>query len=205
MWKIVAENLTQKFNRRMVFGDISFQVESGNSLALAGPNGSGKTTLVRVICQLLRPTSGNLKYYRDENQLGPHDVYSSLGLVGPYLQLYNDLTALENFSFFSKIRGMTVDNSCLARLMDRLGLRGRELDELRTFSSGMLQRMKYVIATMHDPHILILDEPSANLDEAGIAIVHELMEEQRKKKILIIATNEPEELKFGREKIYLSL
>jgi heme exporter protein A len=204
MWKIVAENLTQKFNRRMVFGDISFQIESGNSLALAGPNGSGKTTLVRVICQLLRPTSGNVKYYRGGSQLGPPEVYSSLGLVGPYLQLYNDLTALENFSFFSRIRGMTVDNSRLPRLMDRLGLRGRELDELRTFSSGMLQRMKYVIATMHDPHILIVDEPSANLDEAGIAIVHELMEEQ-KKKILIIATNEPEELKFGREKIYLSL
>ncbi len=205
MWKIVAENLTQKFNRRIVFKDIFFQIGSGHSLAVTGPNGSGKTTLVKVICQLLQPSSGVVKYIRDGQGVERLDIYSCLGLVGPYLQLYNNLTALENFSFFSRIRGLPVDNTRFRKLMDRVGLKGRELDELRTFSSGMLQRMKYVIAVMHEPHILILDEPSANLDEAGIMIVHELMEDQKKDKILIVATNEPGELSFGEEKIYLSL
>ena len=125
-------------------------------------------------------------------------------MVGPYLQLYNNLTALENYSFFAKIRGLSINISYFKALMKRMGLAGRELDELRTYSSGMLQRMKYVCALLHQPEILVLDEPTSNLDEKGCSIVHQIMQEQKKEKILILATNEPGEIKFGDKKVQLT-
>jgi len=203
MWQITASQLSQKFNQRLVFENISFQISSGHSLAFIGPNGSGKTSLIRIICGLHRPYHGQIQFTFKNRLVSGRQVYSQIGLVGPYLQLYNQLTAFENYAFFARIRGLAVDSSHLKRLMDRFGLRGRELDELRTFSSGMLQRMKYVIAVMHQPECLILDEPTANLDEAGAALVYELMQDQRKNHILIFATNESSEVKLGDNHIAL--
>jgi heme exporter protein A len=204
MWKVVGQNLTQTFNQRSIFNDISFDVQSGESLVLTGPNGSGKTTLIRIICHLLRPISGHVDFLLTNQKKEAKDLYSIIGLVGPYLQLYNNLTALENYSFFAKIRGFDIDINLFKSLMKKMGLAGRELDELRTYSSGMLQRMKYVCALLHQPEILVLDEPTANLDERGCEIVYQIIQEQKNKKILIMATNEPGEIKFGDKKIQLS-
>ena len=204
MWQITGSHISQKFNHRLVFKDISFEVASGHSLVLTGPNGSGKTTLIRIICQLNKPYDGQVQFAQDQNNVPSQRIYPQLGLVGPYLQLYNHLTAFENYSFFARIRGLAVDSTELKKLMDRMGLKGRELDELRTFSSGMLQRMKYVIALLHQPEFLILDEPTANLDEAGSALVYEMMEEQKKHRVLIFATNESAEVKLGETKIALN-
>ena len=204
MWKVIGDQISHKFNKRTIFSNISFAVESCCSLVLIGPNGSGKTTLVKIICRLLRPTSGKLLIYQDSQVTDSHRLYSTVGLVGPYLQLYNNLTALENYTFFSRIRGLPVDVNFFRELMRQFGLKGREMDELRTYSSGMLQRAKYVMALIHRPEILILDEPTSNLDEEGVKIVYELIQKQRKDKILILATNEPEEFKFGDEQIVLS-
>jgi heme exporter protein A len=203
MWSIQGKTITQKFNQRVIFEGISFVVNSGQSLLLTGPNGSGKTTLVRIICHLLRPHSGNIEFRRQDQQMHWTNLIHHIGLVGPYLQLYNNLTAFENYRFFSRIRSLPSDQDYFKALMDRFGLRGRELDELRTFSSGMLQRMKYVIALLHQPEILVLDEPTANLDEAGAAIVYQLMTEQKKDKILILATNDSKEFQFGEQKVSL--
>ncbi len=204
MWKIEAQGIAQQFNRRMIFKDISFRVHSGESLVFTGRNGSGKTTLVRILCQLIRPYRGEVRFLRDDQPVPGDKIYPYLGLVGPYLQLYNNLTALENYTFFARIRGLPVDLPRFRRWMDRLGLKGRELDELRTYSSGMLQRVKYVMALFHQPEILILDEPTSNLDEQGAAIVYEIMEEQKRQHILILATNEPDEIHFGDYEVKLA-
>ncbi|MEJ2634852.1 MAG: ABC transporter ATP-binding protein [Calditrichia bacterium] len=204
MFEIHADQIAQKFNQRIIFRDISFKIKSGHSLVFLGPNGSGKTTLVRVICQLIRPTKGKVRFFRNDEEIKQDQIYPFLGLVGPYLQLYNSLTALENYEFFAKIRRQPVDVNHFKKLMGRMGLAGREMDELRTYSSGMLHRVKYVMALIHQPEILILDEPTSNLDEKGAEIVYEIMEEQRRSKILIVATNEPEEIKFGEEQIRLA-
>lgn len=204
MWKIVGTQISQKFNKRLIFDNIEFDIESGDSLVLTGPNGSGKTTLIKVICKLIRPSNGSIAFYKDDTKIEHSELYPYIGLVGPYLQLYNSLTALENYTFFARIRGLPVDINNFKKLMSQMGLKGRELDELRTYSSGMLQRAKYVMALIHQPEILILDEPTSNLDEKGSEIVYEIMMKQRQDKILIIATNEPEEFKFGEKQIRLS-
>ena len=203
MWKVVAKNLSQTFNQRNIFKDISFEVKSGESLVLTGPNGSGKTTLIRIICNLLRPISGKVDFLFEDQKREAKDLYSTIGLVGPYLQLYNNLTALENYTFFAKIRSLEIDIDFFKSLMKKMDLTGRELDELRTYSSGMLQRMKYVCALLHQPEILVLDEPTSNLDEKGCDIIYQIMQEQKREKILILATNEPGELRFGDRKVQL--
>ena len=111
------------------------------------------------------------------------------------------LKECQNYQFFSKIRGLDIDIQQFKILMDRLSLRGREMDPLKTYSSGMLQRAKYVMAMLHKPNILILDEPTANLDEEGSAVVYDIMKEQMNQKILLLATNEPDEIKFGTARV----
>ncbi len=204
MWRIKARGLSQQFNHRKIFEDISFEISSGESIAIVGPNGSGKTTLIRIISQLLRPRVGEIRYFENSSEKKAHELYSAVGLVGPYLQLYNHLTAMENYSFFCRIRGMPFDQRRFKDLMDKLGLSGRELDELRNYSSGMQQRMKYVCALLHQPEILLLDEPTSNLDEAGSQIAFRIIEEQKKDGILILATNKNEEVKFGDSQINLA-
>jgi heme exporter protein A len=204
MWEVAGNKLGQSFNNRIIFNDITFQVKSGGSLVITGPNGSGKTTLLRIICHLIQPKLGKVTFFHKNKIIRDDRIYSHLGLVSPYLQLYNNLTALENFNFFSRIRSIQPDISVFKEMMENLGLRGREMDEVKTYSSGMMQRLKYVMALIHNPEILILDEPTANLDEEGIANVYEIMEKQKKSKILILATNEHEEIRFGEIQLRLT-
>lgn len=201
MVRLMAQNVGKHFNDRRVLENISFQLNSGESLVITGPNGSGKTTLIRILAGLLSPSSGNVFYEINGKQYKPYEVYPLIGLVGPYLQLYMNLTAWENLVFFSRIRGLAVRKAHLLELMERLGLAGREQDELRAYSSGMLQRMKYVVALLHQPEILMVDEPTSNLDETGVQIVYQILEDYQKDRIVIVATNEPEEVRFGRKRV----
>ena len=106
MFKIKATNLSKKFNERLIFKNIQFELQSGQSLAITGHNGSGKTTLVRIISGLLSPTDGDIQFFNESHEISIQEIYTFIGLVGPYLQLYHNLTAMENLMFFSKIRGL---------------------------------------------------------------------------------------------------
>lgn len=203
-WRLKAENVSQYFNHRKIFENVSFSVQSGKSVVLTGHNGSGKTTMMRILAGLLRPSAGKVELSHNGEKLDGEARYQAIGLVGPYLQLYNQLTAWENFEFFSKVRGLKADKQHFRQLMARVGLKGRELDELQTYSSGMLQRAKYVMALIHQPPVLLLDEPTSNLDEEGAQVVYEIMREQKERGILILATNEPGEIKFGDTEIRIA-
>lgn len=205
MFKIKATNLSKKFNERLIFKDIQFDLQSGQSLAITGHNGSGKTTLVRIISGLLSPSDGKIDFFSDTNKVEIEEIYSFIGLVGPYLQLYHNLTAMENLVFFSKIRGVGINKSRILELTKLLGLKGRELDYVKNYSSGMQQRLKYVFALLHSPEILIVDEPTSNLDEKGMEIVYNILKNQMKDRILIIATNNPEESRFGQKQVHVGI
>ncbi len=199
--KIIAKNIHKNFNKRLVLRDISFELNDVDSLVITGPNGSGKTTLVKIICGLLSPNKGSIDFFDDKYALERDTANRHIGLVSPYLQLYKDLTAWENLSFFAKARHGKIDKNRIFDLLRLVGLKNREHDALKTYSSGMLQRIKYVAALYHLPRVLVLDEPTANLDEAGKQIVHNIIKEQKKDKILIIATNEAEEIAFAAQRV----
>lgn len=205
MFKIKAANLSKKFNERSIFKDVGFELQSGQSLAVTGQNGSGKTTLIRIISGLLSSTGGTLVFSEDDQEISIEQIFAHIGLVGPYLQLYNTLTAMENLVFFSKIRGLGTNQSRIFELTKQMGLAGREMDYVKNYSSGMVQRLKFVFALLHEPPVLLVDEPTSNLDEKGMEIVYGILKKQMENKILIIATNNPEESRFGQRHIHIGL
>ncbi len=195
--RVVANNIHKRFHLRRVLKNISFEVQQGSAVVITGPNGSGKSTLVKILTGLLSPTGGEVQYEVAGKLMAPSNVIHDIGLVSPYLQLYPDLTAREHIQFFARLHGCTNEIERSEALMTRFGLAGREWDTIRTYSSGMLQRMKYVLALLHQPSVLFLDEPSANLDAEGKAVVAQLIQEYKQEHIVILATNEVDEISWG--------
>ncbi len=195
--RITADGIYKQFHVRRVLKGISFTVEKGQSVVITGPNGSGKSTLIKILSGLLRPSKGKVQYFNGNTSRQPTELLPAIGLVSPYLQLYPDLTAKEHLEFFGKMRGISGPFQKGLKLMAQFGLKGREADLIKTYSSGMLQRMKYVLALLHQPAVLFVDEPSANLDEEGKETVYALIREYKHDHIVILATNEPQEIHLG--------
>lgn len=187
--ELSGNKLTKVFNRRVIFEDISFSLSPQHTLLISGPNGSGKSTLVKLISGVLTPTRGEVRVALEgEDALA--SLHAIIGLVSPYLQMYDEFTARENLQFSLAARGLRNLEPEIQPLLEELQLRGRLDEPVRTFSSGMKQRVKYAFALIHHPPILILDEPMSNLDVNGVELVKELMRQQRLEGILIVATND---------------
>jgi heme exporter protein A len=195
-----AQSLGKKFNRRTIIDNISFSLTAPSSLALTGKNGSGKSTLCKMIAGILEPSSGSVSIWQ-EGKSSP--AAPSIGLVTPYLNLYDEFTAAENIRFLSRIRSRLPDEKRLRILMEKVDLWKRRDDEVGTFSSGMKQKLKYVFALVHEPPVLILDEPTSNLDDDGIRFVVDVIEEQKRNGLLVIATNDADESSWCSEHIHL--
>ncbi len=199
-----AVGLRKVFNRRVVFKELSFEVKSGQVLSITGPNGSGKSTVSKIICGVLTPTSGEVFLSNGEGRIDREKVYKYIGMVSPYLELYGEFTALENLKI--EIRARKLPKSAEEKaleILERVGLFSRRNDELKGFSSGMKQRLKYAAALIHEPDVLVLDEPTANLDVAGTDMVFSVIERYRKDKIVVLATNDLEEAALGDVKVLL--
>jgi len=191
------ENLSQRFAARQVFSGISARAESGETLVIAGPNGSGKSTLLKIIAGLLPPSGGRASVSSGGENLDSAERRRLIGYVSPDLSLYSELSGAENLLFFGRLRGLNLAREDLIRLLDRVGLKGRGRDFVGSYSAGMKQRLKFAFALMHEPPLLLLDEPTANLDSQGAAVVRSIVADQRKIGIAVIATNDEAEVKWG--------
>ncbi len=193
-----AESLKKEFNRRVIFDAISFSLHEGESFVIAGRNGSGKSTLVKILCGLLSPTRGSVRVNVEGKEVAPDLLFRYIGLISPHFNMYEEFSGIENLTLFGKIRGL--ENNIVhdaEELLRQFNIFERRNDEVRTYSSGMKQRLKFAAALLHRPEILVMDEPTSNLDEEGIATVRFVMEQQRQRGILIIATNEKDDLKYA--------
>jgi heme exporter protein A len=199
-----ATGLTKLFNRRRIFADVAFQLGAGQALGVTGRNGSGKSTLVKILSGVLSPTRGEVSLQRAGELVPPIDRYRHIGLVSPYLQLYDEFTGWENLDMVRNVRGIRAPDAFLAQLLERVNLKDRSHDLVRTYSSGMKQRLKYAFALVHEPAILILDEPTSNLDRDGIRTVYGIMEEQKARGILVVATNDTEDLAYCEQLVDLN-
>lgn len=197
--KLTLDKISQKYPGRKVFRDISIEVEKGEKLVITGPNGSGKTTLAKIIGAIIRPSSGVVKMELDDKTVSGSGMIPYIGLVAPDLILYDELTGAENVRFFASVADCDLEN--IAHLFTRFGLENREGDLVRSYSSGMKQRLKYILALLRKPSLLILDEPTANLDEAGRLMVREIINQHDG--ITVIATNEQAELEYANKTIIL--
>jgi heme exporter protein A len=200
---ITARDLRKDFNRRPVFSGVSFDLKNGDTLAVSGRNGSGKSTLLKIIASLISPSAGSFSMTVDGSAVADRFMFRHIGMVAPYLQVYEEFTALENLQLIDRIRGGSRDAAEYDRLLAMVSLDRRRHDFVRTFSSGMKQRLKYALAWMERPPLLLLDEPRTNLDAEGIAMALSLVDEQRKGGIVIIATNEQEDVDVCSTRISL--
>lgn len=199
-----AKGVGKDFNRRPVFRDLTFEVSSGEALAVTGKNGAGKSTLLKILSGLLTPTKGRVTYHADGSITDLDVLRPRMGFVSPYLQLYDEFSASENLDVLSRIRSTDhVSQPKVESLFRIFNLWHRRHDDVRTFSSGMKQRLKYILALAHDPLVLFLDEPTANLDEDGADAVRTIALEVQQSSILVVATNDEREAAWCGKRIHV--
>lgn len=189
-----VERLGHRFGQRVLFRKMDWVFEGGTTTAVTGSNGSGKSTLVRVLAGLMRPTKGSAHLSVD-GVVVPEEVRPlQCGMVAPYLNVYDGFSPRENLRFLAAARGMGRGHPAIDDALERVQLLDRADDPVSTFSSGMLQRVRLACATLADPPVLLLDEPTATLDESGISVVRHIIDSAvRQGKVVIVATNEADE------------
>jgi heme exporter protein A len=189
-----AENLQKKYDRRCIFEQLSFELRLGDSLAIQGANGSGKSTLMRLLAGVSTPTQGRITYLRHGQALEKTEQIRYIGFVAPYLQFYDDLTGLENVLFSLRAKGITPNLHQVESLFEHFALATACRKFVRTYSSGMTQRLRFVHAFAAAPIVYLLDEPTVTLDRHGIALLWDYVAQQRPNIILIVASNDADDI-----------
>jgi heme exporter protein A len=165
--------VTRHYGEREALGDLTLTLPTGRTLVVFGPNGAGKTTLLRVLATLLRPHAGSLRVLGHELPGGAWQVRARIGLLGHEPLLYRELTARENLRFHARLHGVAATR--IEQLLEAVAMLARADEPLRTLSRGMVQRVAICRAVLHDPRLLLLDEPYANLDPAAVELVTPLI------------------------------
>jgi heme exporter protein A len=172
---IEVERLSRSFGRRVAVRDVSFTVQGGECLALFGPNGAGKTTLLRVLAGLLRPTNGAARV-AGVSLPGGAAARAVVGLISHQSMLYGALTARENVEFAARLSGVSAPAEAAARALERLRIADRGDWRVRSLSRGMQQRVSIARAIVHEPRVVLLDEPYTGLDDTGAAALTDALE-----------------------------
>jgi heme exporter protein A len=186
---IELDGLRRDYGERTALEDVTLVVEPGRTLVVFGPNGAGKTTLLRILATLLRPHAGEVTVLGCELPNEAWRARGQVGLLGHEPLLYRELTPHENLKYYAGLYGLP-DGRVEERL-DAVGMRARADEQVKTLSKGMVQRVAVARATLHDPELLLLDEPYANLDPAAIALVEPLIGAECKR-TRVLTSHDPE-------------
>ena len=167
---IVLEAVERRFGERVALSDVSVQVEEGQTLVVFGPNGAGKTTLLRVLAGLLRPHAGSATVLDAELPRESWKLRGKVGLLAHEPLLYRDLTPRENLRFHARLHDVAENR--IDQVLDAVGMTDRADDELAELSRGMVQRVAAARTVLHDPPLLLLDEPWAGLDPGAVELLN---------------------------------
>ena len=170
---IELAGLTRRYGERVALQDVTLSLPAGATLVVFGPNGAGKSTLLRVLATLLRPHAGTVRVLGRALPDEGWAVRGRIGLLGHAPLLYRDLSGRENLAFHARLHDVALARA--DALLDQVGLAARAQDKVHTYSRGMVQRLAVCRAVLHDPELLLLDEPRANLDPAAREIVEPLI------------------------------
>ena len=198
-------NVSKRYDNRLVLREISCAANSGEIVVVTGPNGSGKSTLLKILCGLLSPSSGEVVWRLADQPHSAKAILRRVGYVSPDVGLYDRLSAYEHLDIFARIRGVQCDRQDIDTLLERVHLLAVKSQPVGEFSSGMKQRVKLALAMVCSPGIMVLDEPSSNLDDAGRKLVRELIYDVKAKGLVILATNEAQEVaEYGQTVLRLA-
>lgn len=186
---ITVKRLVKRFGMKTVLCGVDFDVQPGEFVALLGPNGAGKTTFLRILASLSRPSLGEVRVagYRLPNEAAA--VRARLGVVSHLPLLYGDLTAEENLRFYGRMYGISNIESRLLEVLEMVGLENRRRDLVRTFSRGMQQRLAIGRAVLHDPDVMLFDEPYTGLDQDASAMLDDVLRSVAKQGRTVVMTS----------------
>jgi len=200
--RIKLENVQKRFGRQVVLRAIDAEFLPGQSYAISGPNGSGKSTFMQIIAGTLTPDKGSVSYSIDEKKVAVEDVAQHLSISAPYMDLIEEFSMEEIVKFHCDFKALLpgIQSSIIAEK-----LKFDPEKSIKNYSSGMKQRLKFLLALFSDTKLLLLDEPTANFDEEGIIWYRELVQQYNGNRTLIIASAQPADHSFCEHKIHLSL
>jgi heme ABC exporter ATP-binding subunit CcmA len=189
--RLTLTDVCRNFGRRRALSRVSFSCATGDIFGLLGHNGAGKSTLLSILATLLRPSSGDVHYGSRTAADGGAAVRARLGLLGHELQLYPELTAAENLRFFARLYGLPDVEARVSDALEKAALADRARDPVSGFSRGMRQRLALERALLHEPRLLLLDEPFTGLDQASAAaLITRLRALAAGGRMIVIATHD---------------
>jgi len=200
---IALEDIGRRFNRDWVFRHVDYQFETNHSYAVLGPNGSGKSTFLQVVAASLIPSAGQVRYSVNQKKIDPDSIYRYLSIAAPYMELIEEFTLLEQLRFHFGLRDY-LSGFDEEAIMDLLGLRHAKDRQIRHFSSGMKQRVKLALACCSDVPLVLLDEPTTNLDQQGVDWYLNLVTETRAARLLMVCSNQEKEYGFCEQVINIA-
>ncbi|MEM1321201.1 MAG: ABC transporter ATP-binding protein [Bacteroidota bacterium] len=198
--KISLNNIGKRYRFEWIFRNISCELNSGTAYAISGPNGSGKSTFLKILCGHLTPSKGNIQFQLDGKTLDVDNVYSHVSYAAPYIELIEELTLLEAIRFHGRFKPM-MDGLQPQAILELMQLQSSRDKEIRFFSSGMKQRLKLALAFCSDTRILLLDEPTTNLDQQGVDWYLEMVRRFKRDRLVVVASNVAVDFAFCQEKM----
>lgn len=199
---ISLQNIGRRFNKEWIFKGIDFQFEQGQKYAVLGPNGSGKSTLLSVLLGNLSPSEGKLAYLNPD-EVKVEEIYQYISFAAPYLDLIEEFTLQETIAFHFQFKKYTEGHNA-ASVLELLGLQKSQDKALKHFSSGMKQRTKLALACCSSSPVLLLDEPTSNLDAQGVDWYLDLIAQFGKEKMIIVGSNQAHEYEFCTHRLSIS-
>ncbi len=188
---LTIDDVSRYYGRRRALSHVSLELQKGELVGLLGPNGAGKSTLLGVLATLIRPSSGRIVYGNHSGSRSTSELRERIGFLSHDLQLYEELTARENLEFFAGLYGLDNPSERATRALSRAGLGRRENDVVDSYSRGMRQRLALERALLHDPRLILLDEPFTGLDEmATVALTDRLLGLKRSGCMVLVATHD---------------
>jgi heme exporter protein A len=181
-------DVSRNFGRRRALNRVTLSADAGTITALLGPNGAGKSTLLSIAATLLEPSSGRVTYGDIDSVGAGAALRARIGLLGHDLYLYQELTAAENLRFFARVYNLDTVEQRVDAALERAGLRERRDDGVAGFSRGMRQRLALERALIHEPRLLLLDEPFTGLDEAARDALRQRLREVRDAGAIVLLT-----------------
>jgi heme exporter protein A len=191
-------DINKRYGNKTLYQNLTGTIVSDSCTCITGNNGSGKSTLLKIIAGILKPTTGKIVPLKENTPISMNDYRTYIGMVSPEMYMYENLTARENVQFFTGIVNHEHANDLFPEVLNSVGLANEKESLVKTFSTGMKQRLKLAVLLASDQPVWLLDEPSSNLDEEGRDLVGRCITEGlARKKTIIIATNDPLEVSYA--------
>jgi heme exporter protein A len=189
--RVVLTDVSRHYGRRRALSHVSLTCIAGRVIGLLGPNGSGKSTLLSILATLVTPSAGDVRYGDRTARDGGAALRSRIGLLAHDLYLYPELTARENLAFFAGLQGLRPIDAYVTAALERAALVDRANDVVGEFSRGMRQRLALERALVHDPRLVLLDEPFTGLDDRSArALVERIRDLKQHGRIVVLATHD---------------